>query len=288
MAEQRSDLVVSNEPEVKLDDETRRTLSQRITSAGNGELVSAEEAQGRIRQWFSKTTRRGGRLDQYFYFGMSLLIAVVVVYGFSHTVAGRLIHPALPPPFILYVHAAVFCGWVVFFIFQSALIRTHNLKLHRMTGWFGVALGVTIPVLGVSTAITMARFRILHFHSTDAASFLIVPLFDIVCFSIPFALAIYWRKRPEFHRRLILIASCALTAAAFGRFPPQLLPPVLFYAGVDALILLGVARDLIVNRRIHQVYRYALPAFVAGQTIVMYTIMNNLPYWLKIVRAILG
>lgn len=285
MADQHIDPFVSTEPGVELDDETRQILGERIKSADKGQLVSAEEAR---RQSFSRMTRRGGPLDQYFYFFMSLLIAVVVVYGFSHTVGKRLIHPAVPRPFILYVHAAIFSGWVLFLIFQSALIRTHNVKLHRMTGWFGVALGVTMPALGVSTAITMTRFNILHFHSMSAVPDLIIPLFDMVAFTIPFALAIYWRKKPEFHRRLILIASCALTAAAFGRFPPQLLPPVVFYAGVDVLILLGLAHDLIVNRRIHKVYRYALPAFILGQTVVMYTNTHDSPYWQEIAHSILG
>lgn len=90
-----------------------------------------------------------------------------------------------------------------------------------------------------------------------------------------------------FFMSLLLVATCALTAAAFGRFPPQLLPPVVFYAGVDLLILLGVARDLIVNRRIHQVYICVLPAFVLGQVVVMYTNVHELPYWLRIADAIL-
>jgi hypothetical protein len=235
----------------------------------------------------SITTSRGGVLDKYFYLFMSLLIAVTVVYGFSNTVDKNLIHPALPRPFLLYVHAAVFSGWVVFYILQAALIRTHNVGLHRRIGWFGAALGVAIPVLGASTAVTMTRFNIVQLHQSDAAPFLMVPLFDITAFSITFALGIYWRKKPEFHRRLLLIASCALTAAAFGRFPPHLLPPVVFYAGVDLLILLGVARDLIVNKRIHRVYLYALPAFILGQTVVMYTVTHELPYWLKIANAIL-
>jgi hypothetical protein len=234
------------------------------------------------------SANRAGLLDKYFYFFMSLLIPVVVVYGFSHTVDRNLIHPALPRPFILYLHAAVFSGWVLFFILQSTLVRTHNVRWHRRIGWFGVALGVAIPVLGVSTAVTMARFNMLQLHSADAESFLIVPLNDITAFTIPFALAIYWRKKSEFHRRLLLMASCALTAAAFGRFPPHLLPPVIFYAGVDLLILLGVARDLIVNRRIHPVYLYGLPAFILGQTVAMYAFIHNSPYWLKIAHAIVS
>jgi 4-amino-4-deoxy-L-arabinose transferase-like glycosyltransferase len=127
----------------------------------------------------------------------------------------------------------------------------------------------------------------MQLHQPGAAAFLMVPLFDICAFSVPFALGIYWRKKPEMHRRLLLVASCALTAAAFGRFPPNILPPVVFYAGVDSLIVLGLLRDLIVNRRIHQVYRYALPAFIVGQTVVMYTVVHNSPYWLKIANVLL-
>jgi hypothetical protein len=69
----------------------------------------------------------------------------------------------------------------------------------------------------------------------------------------------------EYHRRLMLIASCALTAAAWGRLPESVLPGFWFYAGVDLLIVIGAARDLFVNRKIHRVYLIVLPLFVAGQ-----------------------
>jgi hypothetical protein len=233
-------------------------------------------------------TKRVGLLDKHFYFFMSLLIAVVVVYGFSYTVGKNLIHPVLPRPFLLYVHAAVFSGWVVFLILQSTLVQTHHVIVHRLIGWFGVALGVAIPVLGISTAITMTRFDIVQFHITDGEAGLIVPFFDISSFVITFALAIYWRKKPEFHRRLILLATCALTAAAFARFPLGFLSPGSFYAGVDLLILLGIVRDWIVNRRVHPVYVYGLAAFVVGQMIIVYTAVHNLGWWLKIAHAVLG
>jgi len=232
-------------------------------------------------------SKRGGLWDTYFYFAMSFVIAAPVLYGFSRTMGDRLIHPKTAPPAILYVHGIVFFGWLAFFLFQSVLIRTHNVRLHRLTGWFGVALGVVIPVLGISTAITMNRIRFLVNHEADAPAYMLIPFLDIACFTSAFALAIYWRKKPEYHRRLILIASCALTAAGWGRFPENILPTPVFYAGVDALILLGVVRDLIVNRRVHVVYRYALPAFVVAQTFVMYTILTNQSYWLKIANAIL-
>ena len=226
-------------------------------------------------------------LNRHFYFFMSLLIAVVVVYAFSHTVDKGLIHATPVRPVLLYFHAAVFSGWVILFILQSALARMRRVRLHRQLGWFGVALGATIPVLGISTVVTMARFNMRHFGSTDEASGLIISFFDMTAFTFSFAAAIYWRKRPEFHRRLLLIASCGLTVAAFARFPTYIVPPGWFYAGVDTLILFGVTRDLIFDRRIHAVYLYVFPALVVGQAIVVYTAVHDLPYWVRIGTALL-
>lgn len=86
----------------------------------------------------------------------------------------------------------------------------------------------------------------------------------------------------------MMIATCVLTAASFGRFPERILPHEFFYAGVDLLILIGVVRDLVVNKSVNRVYLYALPAFVVGQTIVLYTVFHQLPYWRKIAHTILG
>ncbi len=233
-------------------------------------------------------TTRASLLDRYFYFGMCWLIVVVVLYGFSFTIGQNLIHPAIPRPPFLYFHAAVFSLWLVFLIVQSALIRTRNIRVHQKLGWFGAVLGTAIPIVGVSIAITMARFNSQQLHQANTDADLIIPLWDMVAFTTAFALAIYWRRKPEFHRRLMLIATCALTAAAFGRFPENLLPAVFFYAGVDLLILLGAVRDLVVNRSIHVVYRYALPGFILGQTFVMYTNTHHSGWWLRIAHALLG
>lgn len=230
----------------------------------------------------------GGGLGQYFYLFMSLLIVAVIVYGFSFTIGKNLMHPAVPRPWILYVHATVFSGWLVFFTLQSTLVRSRKVKSHRRLGWFGLALGTLIPIIGVSTAIVMGRFNTVSLHATHAESDLIIPLFDMVCFTSTFPLAFYWRKKPELHRRLMLVATCALTAAGFGRFPERILPAYLFYAGVDLLILLGIARDVIVNRTVHRVYLFALPPFIVGQTIVTYTAFHQVPFWLNIAHALLG
>jgi hypothetical protein len=174
-----------------------------------------------------------------------------------------------------------------FFIVQTLLVRTRHVRLHRMIGWFGFVLGVAVPVLGVSTAITMARFNTVELHSTDEASGLLISFFDMTAFTIAFGLAILWRRKPEHHRRLILIATCALTSAAFARFPPNIVPPGWFYVGVDVLILPGIVRDAVAKHRVHCVYLYAFPVLVSGQAFAVYTVLYDLPYWVRIGNAIL-
>jgi hypothetical protein len=230
------------------------------------------------------TIKRANFWGQYFYFFMSLLMAATVVYGFSHTIDHNLIHASPLPPFVLYIHAIVFPGWVVFFIVQSALIRSHNIRVHRRLGWFGVGLAVAIVVIGAWTAISIVRFSIEQKDPFDSVAFTIVQVMDLACFAVPFALAIYWRKKPEFHRRLMLIASCALLDAAFGRFPA--LPLVFSPAGVDALICLGVIRDLIVEHRVHKVYFYALPILVVCQVAAMVTFVHASPWWVNFANVI--
>ena len=103
-------------------------------------------------------TGRNGLVDKYFYLSMWLLVAAIVVWGFSQTVDQNLIHAAPPRPLIALVSWRRVFGVGVFFIFQSTLVRTHNVKWHRFFGWFGAALGTAMVPLGITTAIVMGRF----------------------------------------------------------------------------------------------------------------------------------
>jgi hypothetical protein len=163
-------------------------------------------------------TGRNGILCRYFYFAMSLLLAAIVVAGFKRTVNDNLFHPAVPRPFILWIHASAFTGWAIFFICQSTLVRIHKVSWHRSIGWFGAGLATVMVPLGIATAIVMARFDTVQLHQSSAGAFLSIPFYDMIAFGVCVALAIYWRTKPELHRRLIFIATCGLMDAAFGRF----------------------------------------------------------------------
>jgi hypothetical protein len=234
----------------------------------------------------SVLTGRNGLIDRYFYFCMSLLFAAIVAIGFSRTVNQNLFHPATSRPRILWFHAGAFTGWVVFFIFQSALVRTRNIKWHRFFGWFGAALAAVMVVLGIITAIVMGRFDAVQLHQPDP-TFLGIPFLDMAAFATLVSLAIFWRKTSELHRRLLFIATCVLLDAPFGRFD-YIFNNNLFYVCLDMVILLGVARDLLVNRRVHAVYRYVLPILIACQCFTIYLWHGAAAWWVGITQKIIG
>jgi hypothetical protein len=111
----------------------------------------------------------------------------------------------------------------------------------------------------------------------------------MLAFTVFFGLAVLWRRRPEYHRRLMLLAACALTAAAWGRMPgPVSVPYISFYCGVDGLILMGVLRDLIVNRKAHVVYLWSLPAVALLQFGVIAIYEHKAAWWIPIGKAFIG
>jgi hypothetical protein len=175
---------------------------------------------------------------------------------------------------------------VVFFILQSALVRVRKVSVHRTLGWFGAALGAVMVTLGAVVAVVMGRFDALQLHQPDP-TFLSIPFFDMLAFGTLLGLAIVWRGKPELHRRFVVLATCGLLDAAFGRFD-YLFNHNLFLVCVDAVMLLGVARDFLVNGRVHKVYLYGIPALVIGQNFAIYLWRGAPGWWLSSCKEMLG
>lgn len=241
----------------------------------------------RIRKEASTTNQFKRFLSRYFYLCMSLVMAALVVWGFSRTVNTSLFHANPPRPLLLWIHGAAFSTWIVFFIVQSALVRVRKVSVHRFLGWFGAGLATLMVALGFTIAVVMTRFDIVVLHQKGADAFLSIPFEDMIVFGTCVALAIYWRKKPECHRRLVFIATCVLMDAAIGRFDFWF-NHSLFYAGLDLLIVLGIVRDCVVDGRVHKVYLYALPPMILLQCLAIYAWRVNPAWWQGITHAILG
>ena len=238
-------------------------------------------------QQVSTTGRFKTFLSRYFYFTMTLVMTGIVVAGFSRTVGDNLFHAKPPRPTLLWLHGAAFSAWMAFFIAQSGLVRVRRVSWHRFLGWFGAALAAAMVVLGCIINVVMTRFHTVQLHEPDGSSFMSIPYVDMLIFGVCVGLAIYWRKRPDYHRRLMFIATCQLMDAGIGRFA-FVFNNNLFYPALDLLIVLGMLRDLVVEGRVHKVYLYALPAMIVLQTLATWLWRANPAWWQSVTHAILA
>lgn len=249
------------------------------TLAGQATLAAKREA--------GSTGRCKLFLSQYFYLTMALVMSAVVVAGFSQTVGDNLFHAKPARPGLLWTHGAAFSAWMVLLIAQSGLVRVRKVSWHRLLGWFGAALATAMVVLGCEINVVMTRFHTLQLHEPDSSSFMAIPYADMLIFGVGVGLAIYWRKRPDYHRRLMFIATCQLMDAGFGRFG-YVFNHDLYYPLLDLLIVLGMVRDWMVEGRVHKVYRYGLPAMIVVQAAAIYLYRVNPGWWQAVTRAILA
>ena len=247
---------------------------------GNVRLAAGIEKEASTTQQFKAF------LSRYFYLCMSLVLAAIVILGFSRTANANLFHANPPRPLLLWIHGAAFSTWIVFFVAQSALVRARKVSVHRLLGWFGAGLAAVMVVLGFTIAVVMARFDTVVLQQKDVDAFLSVPFSDMMIFGSCIAMAIYWRKKPEYHRRLIFIASCQLMGAAIGRFD-FMFNHNLFSPALDCLIVLGMVRDRMVDKRVHKLYLYALPSLIVVQSLAVYAWRIDPKWWQAITQAIL-
>ncbi|MGB7846490.1 MAG: hypothetical protein WBL63_12810 [Candidatus Acidiferrum sp.] len=205
-------------------------------------------------------------VERVFYGGMAILLCVCVFIGFSPTYfQAGLMRAPLPSP-ILHIHGAVFTLWMLLFVVQATLISARRVKWHRSFGTVAFCLPPIMIVLGVLAAID-ALHRGVKIGPLDPAVSAAIPLIGIVGFAIVIYASWRARRRPDAHKRLILIATMGLVAAAFGRFPWARigLPPAAgAVTGLGMLILILIVYELIATNRIHRSTMWAAPLIFAS------------------------
>lgn len=190
---------------------------------------------------------------------MGLAGIFVAVIGFAKTFLLPLFNHTFSAPALIYVHGAFLFGWVVFFATQSLWVHRRDMRLHRRMGWVGAGLvtGVVVSTLGVGA---LASQRTAATGDMDLASreFLVI-LMEMAVFSTLTFGAFLFRRRPDLHRRLMLLALIASLGPAWFRFRhyfPPIDNPVFVYSLLlaDSLIVIAAIADFIRERRVHPVY----------------------------------
>ena len=210
-----------------------------------------------------------------FYFCMALSCTAVAFLGFAPTYWLPLAKRSFSASPVVHFHGLLFFAWSLYFTFQSWLAASGKVARHRTIGMIGVSLATAMTIFGFLVSVNVMK-RSAALGQTDMGiAFSIVPLSSIVFFAVVFTLAIIATRRPETHKRLMLLAGISLLDAAVARWfltflappgPPG--PPPVEVTIAPALLayLLLVAAMIFDWRRWgrpHPVYIYGGAALVA-------------------------
>ncbi len=196
---------------------------------------------------------------------MSIVAALVVLLGFSRTyfLKAWFGTPELTP--LIHLHAVVFSSWVALFIAQTYLVAAHRTDIHRRLGIFGGLLACAMVVVGSLAAIESARLGRAPNPGVPPLKFLAIPLFSVLIFAIVIFAALYLRRRPDHHKRLMLIATLSIMPPAIARMQIgfiQTYRPFSAFGLSFVLIIGAVAYDTFQTRRLH-------PAFLWSGTLAI-------------------
>lgn len=228
--------------------------------------------------------------ERRFYSGITLAMFVVVAVGFARSFFLRPLFPGWPSPpeTVFYVHGAVFTAWCVLLVAQPRLVASGRTDLHRTAGWWGAALAVAMVGLGTVGALIAAR-RPTGFVGIPlpGVQFLAVPLFDMLLFSAFVAAAIARRGDVQGHKRLMVLASVNLMAAAIARWPfIGSGGPLAYFALSDLFIVALLVWDLRSRGRLHPVTLWGGLAIVLSQPLRL--VVSGTSAWLSFGRWAVG
>jgi len=213
------------------------------------------EAPGQISR---ASARKPLRRTDRFYLIMSVLALIIVLAGFFPTYISPMVTGHFVAKPYVHLHGSMFFLWIVAAIVQPFLISAGNIALHRRAGTVLGFFAAAMVVMGVAMAIISARVDIANGDDVRPKAFLLIPLTDMLLFSLFAALGVWFRKRPDDHKRLMLLATVSILPAAFGRLLGNLglENAILNVLIMDSFLFAGIVNDYFRGRRFHRVYLF--------------------------------
>ncbi len=224
-----------------------------------------------------------------FFLVMSVSALLVALAGFSTTLFLPLARGTFRAPVAVNVHGALFFGWVLLLVMQSWLVSQRRVATHRTIGWAGAAIAGGMMVSGVIVGFWATRRDVAAGGGDFAVGQLPNIIIEMLLFGALVGGAIVMRRKREWHKRLMLLATISVLGPAWLRFrhflPGIENPFVVFSLVADAIVLVAVAHDLITQRRVHPAYYIVGTIMVAIHFVELFAITS--PPWLAAGRWLL-
>jgi hypothetical protein len=154
-------------------------------------------------------------------------------------------------PLMVYIHGAFAFSWVCLFLVQSVLVLNRKLNIHKILGYSGIFIALGVAGTIIPAGLYSVKKELAQGLGETAVSGLLGSITSALMYLLLVAAGIYYRRRPEWHKRLMLLATITLLWPAWFRFRhyfPSIPDPQIWFALVlaDSLIIVSLLRDKIV------------------------------------------
>jgi hypothetical protein len=235
--------------------------------------------------------------DRWFFSGMAALLVVTMFVGFSPSYylhgeprpefATYLDTPLQPIRGLFLLHGAVFTAWFLLQLIQSLLVAGKKLSVHKLVGETALVLAPLIVVVSVLVVFYTTR-HVFHGETKPTVQSAAFPLSLVTWFSGFVIAGLALRKKPEAHKRLMLLASIAIISPAVGRIDwlpyPDWLPNWWEWAIAFALPLL--VWDLASLKRLHPATLIGVPVFIAMFPVQHW--VRSTPWWMHMMATLVS
>ena len=223
------------------------------------------------------TPTRGSRV----FLWLTIACAAVAIGGFMPTYWLQLPAHTFKGPPLLHIHGALATAWILYLVSQAWLVSSGRLRSHKSWGLVGISLASIVVVIGIVTAIYALGIETAAGYGDAARSFLIVPLSAMLGFAGFTAAAIANVRRPDWHKRLMVVGTVNMLGAAAARIgfvlatgggpgarpglfpPPPALPVIVTGLLLQLILVAGMIHDRRHLGRIHRAWWIGLAVNIA-------------------------
>lgn len=205
------------------------------------------------------------RADSRFYVGAALAAAAIIFAGFARSFYLKSFYAEAPLSNLLFGHGVVMTLWLALFIAQVTLVATGRTGLHRRLGVAGLVLAVLVVGVCLAATIDAGRRGASPAPGVTPLMFMAIPFADALVFTVLVGAALSLRRRADYHKRLMLLATLSILTPGIARIPLDAMRSgglPMFLGLTVAAVLLAAAIDTVRHRRLH-------PAFGWGGAFVI-------------------
>jgi hypothetical protein len=163
-------------------------------------------------------------------------LATVMVLAFARTFYAKLLFDLPPLSRMAVLHGVLATLWLGLHVTQARLVAAHRVDIHRKLGILAAIVGIALAVQALDLGIT----RVATGHAPPGRNplqFLSVPIGTTTMFMLFLVSALALRKKKEWHKRLMLLATMALLVPAAGRLDGLVMQPLGFPRGIAAMVI---------------------------------------------------